>query len=97
MRISTVQHQFISNYWENELPKTKVYLFGSRIDDTLKGGDIDIALLGNTQPTRLQRANFKFGFDAQFGEQKVDLIHINPSKPTAFATYILQTAILLNE
>lgn len=97
MRISILQHQFITNYWGNELSKTSVYLFGSRINDALKGGDIDIALVGNEKPTSLQKANFKFGFDAQFGEQKVDLIYINPSKPSAFATYILQTAILLNE
>ena len=97
MRLSVTKQQFIVNYWAKELLDAKVYLFGSRINDALKGGDIDIALVGNEQPTRLQRANFKFGFDAQFGEQKVDLIYINPSKPTAFATYILQTAILLNE
>jgi predicted nucleotidyltransferase len=97
MRISEAQHQFIINFWEQQFAEVKVYLFGSRIDDNLKGGDIDLAIVGNEKPTTLQRAKFKTGFDFAFGEQKVDLVYINPSKPTAFAKYILETAILLNE
>jgi len=55
-----------------------VYLFGSRTDDSKKGGDIDlyIQLSAEQDPKTLvlQKARFLSKLDLLLGEQKIDLI-----------------------
>ncbi len=55
-----------------------VYLFGSRTDDTQKGGDIDlyIQLSDESAPEKLivQKAKFLAKLDVLLGEQKIDLL-----------------------
>jgi uncharacterized protein len=58
--------------------KTKIYLFGSRTDDSKKGGDIDlyVSLDEEPQPQKimLQKAEFLAKLDLLLGEQKIDLL-----------------------
>lgn len=42
MRLSTKAVNTIKTTLEEIISKVKVYLFGSRVDDRKKGGDIDI-------------------------------------------------------
>ncbi|MCF6332951.1 MAG: nucleotidyltransferase domain-containing protein [Draconibacterium sp.] len=55
-----------------------VYLFGSRTDDSIKGGDIDlyIQLTAEQDPKSLvlQKARFLGKLDFLLGEQKIDLV-----------------------
>ena len=55
-----------------------VYLFGSRTDDSIKGGDIDlyIRVPAEQDPKTLvlQKARFLGKLDLLLGEQKIDLI-----------------------
>jgi len=55
--------------------KSKVYLFGSRIDDTAKGGDIDLYIETEALASDLQ-SKFKFLIELKslIGEQKIDVI-----------------------
>lgn len=56
-------------------PGSKVYLFGSRTDDSAKGGDIDILwLTSEKQPAKEIRA-FRIGFYKVFGWQKLDIVN----------------------
>jgi len=52
-----------------------VWVFGSRADESLKGGDIDI-YLETEQQNQLLQSKFAFlrEFDKACGEQKVDLL-----------------------
>jgi len=58
--------------------QTIVRLFGSRIDDSKKGGDIDLCLqIGEEFPTRtlmLKKAEFLTKLEQCIGEQKIDLL-----------------------
>lgn len=52
-------------------------LYGSRVDDARKGGDIDLLLLVNTKKTRdqilLNQHKILAAIKKQIGEQKIDL------------------------
>jgi predicted nucleotidyltransferase len=68
--------------------QTVVYLFGSRTDDTKKGGDIDlyIQLPHEPEPENLimQKAEFLGKLDLLLGEQKIDVLirtHDNRNLP----------------
>lgn len=62
--LATVKH-FDSN--------ARVYLFGSRVDDTKRGGDIDLLLMSDRITTDTKRA-IKIRLYEALGEQKIDII-----------------------
>ncbi|MEA1914591.1 MAG: hypothetical protein U9N30_04660 [Campylobacterota bacterium] len=54
----------------------QIYLFGSRIDDTKKGGDIDLYLIANTSKRTLEnKLQFQTLLISKIGDQKIDLIY----------------------
>ncbi len=58
-------------------PQVKLLLFGSRIDDTQRGGDIDLYVSGYNQTTLRQfEAKLRFLVKAKLalGEQRIDLV-----------------------
>lgn len=44
-----------------------VYLFGSRLNDQAKGGDIDLFIESDTQLSLIQRAQIKMKLESQLG------------------------------
>ena len=60
----------------------RVWLFGSRVDDSRRGGDIDLLLqTGLTQPDELVRASIELmaRLYRALGEQKIDLVLDSPA------------------
>ena len=56
------------------LSKTaQLFLFGSRVDDTKRGGDIDLLVVSSELTLRDLR-KIKFDFFDNFGEQKIDIV-----------------------
>lgn len=53
---------------------TAVYLFGSKADDTKKGGDIDILVLSNVLPNRKQIRRLKILLKEKLGDQRIDVV-----------------------
>ena len=51
----------------------KVLLFGSRVDDNKKGGDIDLYVITDT-PTYEKKTKFWIELQERLGEQKIDII-----------------------
>ncbi len=69
--ISTIQHAAQSIFGD----AVKVTLFGSRVDDDKKGGDIDLYLV----PEKLdnlyeKKIKFLSALDRALGEQKIDVV-----------------------
>jgi uncharacterized protein len=94
MRISKEKVAFLKKQITAVYPDAEVYLFGSRVDDTKKGGDVDILVLTDT-PSKLSSNNrILISFFKQFGEQKIDLLVENDAhKP--FVKVALERAIQL--
>lgn len=60
----------------------QIYIFGSRIDNTKKGGDIDIYIETNLDIPLILENKIKFlvSLVKAIGEQKIDVIVFNPKK-----------------
>jgi len=69
-KVKTIKRLASSIFYSDD-----VYLFGSRVDDSLKGGDIDIYLKTSKKDAILKsKIIFLREFEKEFGEQKVDLL-----------------------
>lgn len=55
MRAAKDQLDFIKAQINKFLPEAQVYLFGSRLDDNKRGGDIDILILSTKLLTFAQK------------------------------------------
>lgn len=53
---------------------SKIFLFGSRLDDTKKGGDIDLYIHANANDIFNKKINFISSLHKILGEQKIDVI-----------------------
>jgi predicted nucleotidyltransferase len=61
----------------------KIWLFGSRVNDTERGGDIDLLIeTDQTDVTEIARAEIAFlgKVQGKLGEQKIDLLLDYPSR-----------------
>jgi predicted nucleotidyltransferase len=89
VRIKSEHAEFIKHSIANYLPDATVYLIGSRANDHLKGGDIDILVIGQTTLTGQEKRNIKIAFYKKFGEQKMDLISLKRDDESSFKDYVL--------
>ncbi|MEK6749730.1 MAG: nucleotidyltransferase domain-containing protein [Pseudomonadota bacterium] len=77
MRLSDFQRAVIRDairrYFGDD---AKVYLFGSRVDDTLRGGDIDLYVECPTDTGDLldRSLGANAAIQKQLGEQKIDIV-----------------------
>jgi len=94
MRLTTDE---ISNIKQSVLAldaSADVYLFGSRIDDALRGGDIDLLIKSEIIQKRDLRTIRQRFFDV-FGEQKMDLLLDGGDTNNAFINMIKPKSIKL--
>ena len=107
MRLTDQQKNDIISAIKKFLPlgqKTRIYLFGSRTQDNLKGGDLDlIILLQNEQQAKLlMTSDYKITAEIKkqksIDDQRVDLKIIGPSeKNSPFFIEAFKKSILLGE
>jgi len=80
MRLSEFQINSIKEIAKEIFGDVRVILFGSRVDDNLKGGDIDLYLILNQQPHFLDKPKFLSKLKRKIGEQKIDVVIDYPER-----------------
>lgn len=74
MRISDEQKKLLKKNILTVLPNAVIYLFGSRVDNNKKGGDVDIMVLADRELGWKEKSLIKYGYFEKFGEQKIDIV-----------------------
>ena len=75
MRLSQKEIEAIKRNFKKYFKTGEIFLFGSRVDDTQKGGDIDL-YISTEDKTNLVRKKIKFlaALKNEIGEQKIDVV-----------------------
>ncbi len=94
MRLQKEQIDLLKTKLSEISPKAKVYLFGSRVDDSKKGGDIDLLIVCDKFSKKDIRS-IRLEFFKQFGEQKLDIVLDKGDFSTPFVKHIFKKAVLL--
>lgn len=94
MRLSIKEKSAIVKAVNSFDPEAKVYLFGSRVDDSAKGGDIDILILSQSL-TFKDKLKIKAFLFQTLEEQKIDLL-IAQDDSDPFVKIALEQGVPLN-
>jgi predicted nucleotidyltransferase len=89
MRVKNESIQFLKKSIRKYVPDAAIYLIGSRANDNLKGGDIDILVIGKKELTGQEKRNIKLAFYKEMGEQKVDIISLTNNDSSTFKELVL--------
>ena len=95
MRLKPQQAELLKQKIQAYLPDAQVYLFGSRVEDAQKGGDIDILVLADRPLSFQEKFVVKLAFYQRFGEQKIDIVSFTRSDEITFKQIALLNAVLL--
>lgn len=93
MRLKEYEKTAIVNTVKSLDSAACVYLFGSRVDDAKKGGDIDLLVMSNRLKSDDKRA-LKMKLHELLGEQKIDII-VAADADDPFVQLALQTGVKL--
>jgi len=76
VRLTEYEIKIIKKTFREVFEDGKIYLFGSRIDDSKRGGDIDLYLIPHKkfEDERERKTRFLIKLDEYLGEQKIDVI-----------------------
>ncbi len=75
MRLTSAQYHAIKKSFHDVFGEGEIYLFGSRVDDSRRGGDIDLYVrTSNLQNLMRKKVDFLSRLKHEIGEQKIDLV-----------------------
>ncbi len=75
MRLSLNYKNVIKKYFNQFFNDGEIYLFGSRVDDSKKGGDIDLYLVLKEHSNLFdKKIKFLSRIKREIGDQKIDVI-----------------------
>jgi predicted nucleotidyltransferase len=95
MRVKNAHAEFLKQSIKAYLPDATIYLIGSRVNDKLKGGDIDILVIGEKELTGQEKRNVKIAFYKKFGERKIDIVTFKKDEPSNFKELALLESVEL--
>jgi len=93
MRLAYEEQLAISDAIRQADADAMVYLFGSRADDTAKGGDIDLLVLSK-KINLMTKLDILAQLHQKLGERKID-IAIYPDATRPFPRMVMQTGVAL--
>jgi predicted nucleotidyltransferase len=82
MRLTNAEINAIKESVYTYDPKARIFIFGSRVNDQKRGGDIDLFILSQ-KISSSDRRKIKLKIYDKIGEQKIDMI-VTPKISTAF-------------
>jgi predicted nucleotidyltransferase len=75
MRLTDYERQQIKHIFSQVFEQGEIYLFGSRVDDSKKGGDIDLWVESNNDSDRFaKKIRFLARLKRSIGDRKIDLV-----------------------
>jgi predicted nucleotidyltransferase len=75
MRLNNLEQSSIKKAFKDIFKNGEIYLFGSRVDDNKKGGDIDLYIIPQTEENlREKKSLFLSKLYEYIGEQKIDIV-----------------------
>ncbi|WP_198264316.1 nucleotidyltransferase domain-containing protein [sulfur-oxidizing endosymbiont of Gigantopelta aegis] len=80
MRLDSTQQAALKLAFQNLNKEDEVYLFGSRVDDNKKGGDIDLLIFSAKDSFELSRKISQEFF--KHCEEKIDVLVVHPQNQT---------------
>ncbi len=93
MRLSAIEVHAIKNVVRKRDIKAKVYLFGSRVHDEKKGGDIDLLIFSEVLSPE-DASRIRYDLWDRIGEQKIDILIVK-DKSHPFTNIALKEGVLL--
>jgi predicted nucleotidyltransferase len=95
MRISNENIIYIKETFLSHFQNAKIYLFGSRIDDSKKGGDIDLLIRSEIKYDFTSIALFRIDLYRKLGDRKIDIVNYTFEDDSPFLSLILEDAVEL--
>lgn len=96
MRLTASQIETIQDTVQHMLGTgAAVSVFGSRLDEHRRGGDVDLLIEAERQPDLLQRASLKNQLEQRL-QLPVDLVTASFDQPSAFARVAKAQAVRLS-
>jgi predicted nucleotidyltransferase len=95
LRITKEQAEFLRDSVREIIPGAEVRLFGSRVDDAQRGGDIDILVIADRRLSLRERINIQAKFWEKFGEQKLDIASFTTEDEDTFKELAMMDSIVL--
>jgi len=87
MRLTTQQIRIITQVVTRIAGDTaEAYLFGSRLNDQARGGDVDILIEMDRRPSRIEQGRVKMELEQMLGLPVDILIQVRNAEPTPFQT-----------
>jgi predicted nucleotidyltransferase len=75
VRLTIKEQRAIKAIFNEVFGSGSIYLFGSRVDDAARGGDIDLYLVPSDKTTQYnKKITFLVKLKQEIGEQKIDLV-----------------------
>jgi uncharacterized protein len=92
-QIETIRHSVQDIYGNN----ARVWLFGSRVDDNRRGGDIDLLIQPDEseQVSLAHKIRFLVKLELAFGERKIDVVIEKPGDQRDIVRIAHETGIQL--
>ncbi|HET6402620.1 MAG TPA: nucleotidyltransferase domain-containing protein [Candidatus Kapabacteria bacterium] len=93
MRLTEFEQQTIHDTVRQFLPNAKVYLYGSRVDDSKRGGDIDLMIVNREVVPRKTIGEIRWKLWEILGEQKIDILGEQENNLSTFARMVSFDAV----